>query len=94
MRTSFLWVVLNFAIEITVLSRLQIRIYGMTYFNESSEYWGDRVERLVGAGNERLTARSVKIFADGMCIRADSQQDRRLNHSHRCLEIRRSCSKF
>ena len=38
----------------------------MTYYNESSDYWGDRTEKLIGAGNGRLTARSVKIFADGM----------------------------
>jgi hypothetical protein len=45
----------------------QIRVYGMTHYNESSDYWGDRVEKMIGAGNGRLTARSVKIFADGMC---------------------------
>ncbi|KAF7790314.1 hypothetical protein EIP86_001268 [Pleurotus ostreatoroseus] len=43
----------------------RIRIYGMTHFNESAEYWGDKVDKLIGAGNGRLTARSVKIFADG-----------------------------
>ena len=37
----------------------------MTHFNESADYWGDRVEKVMGAGNGRLTARSVKIFADG-----------------------------
>ena len=37
----------------------------MTHFNESAEYWGDKVDKLIGAGNGRLTARSVKIFADG-----------------------------
>ena len=46
-------------------SAAQIRVYGMTHFNESADYWGDRREKLIGAGNGRLTARSVKIFADG-----------------------------
>lgn len=44
---------------------LPIRIYGMTYFNESGEYWGDRVVPLINAGNGRLHCRSVKMFADG-----------------------------
>lgn len=37
----------------------------MTHYNESADYWGDRVEKVMGAGNDRLTARSVKVFADG-----------------------------
>ena len=41
----------------------------MTHFNESSEYWGDRAQKIIGASNGRLTARSVKIFADGMHCR-------------------------
>ncbi|KAI0790696.1 amidohydrolase family-domain-containing protein [Abortiporus biennis] len=45
--------------------KLPIRIYGMTHFNETSSYWGDRVPKIIGAGNHRLSARSVKIFADG-----------------------------
>ncbi|CAL1708110.1 unnamed protein product [Somion occarium] len=45
--------------------KLPIRVYGMTYFNESAEYWGNSVEKVIGAGNNRLSARSVKIFADG-----------------------------
>ncbi|KAK0212699.1 amidohydrolase family-domain-containing protein [Desarmillaria ectypa] len=44
---------------------LPIRIYGMTYFNESGEYWGDHIVPLVNAGNGRLHCRSVKMFADG-----------------------------
>lgn len=40
----------------------------MTHFNESSEYWGDRVQKIIGASNGRFTARSVKIFADGTSI--------------------------
>ncbi|TCD59895.1 hypothetical protein EIP91_011218 [Steccherinum ochraceum] len=45
--------------------KLAIRIYGMTYFDETKDYWGDQVVKIVGAGNGMLTARSVKIFADG-----------------------------
>ena len=37
----------------------------MSYFDENQEYWGNRTEPLIGAGDGRLTARSVKIFADG-----------------------------
>ncbi|KAG6862307.1 hypothetical protein C0995_016005 [Termitomyces sp. Mi166 len=44
---------------------LPIRIYGMSYFDENREYWGNTTEPIIGAGNDRLTARSVKIFADG-----------------------------
>ncbi|KAI0066150.1 hypothetical protein BV25DRAFT_1912937 [Artomyces pyxidatus] len=46
-------------------NRLPIRIYGMTYFDEAAEYWGDKVKPIIGAANGRFTARSVKIFADG-----------------------------
>lgn len=45
---------------------LPIRIYGMTYFDENGEYWGNKTQPLIDNGNSRLTARSVKIFADGM----------------------------
>jgi hypothetical protein len=34
----------------------------MMYFDENN-YWGDKVEKIVDQG--RLTARSVKMFADG-----------------------------
>ncbi|KAF9071018.1 amidohydrolase family-domain-containing protein [Rhodocollybia butyracea] len=44
---------------------LPIRIYGMTYFDENGEYWGNTTKPLIATGDERLTARSVKIFADG-----------------------------
>ncbi|KIM45737.1 hypothetical protein M413DRAFT_442349 [Hebeloma cylindrosporum] len=44
---------------------LPIRIYGMTFFDESGPYWGDRISPLTAQGDERLSARSVKIFADG-----------------------------
>ncbi|KDR75392.1 hypothetical protein GALMADRAFT_123246 [Galerina marginata CBS 339.88] len=44
---------------------LPIRIYGMTYFDEDMPYWGNTIRPLVGSGGSRLSARSVKIFADG-----------------------------
>lgn len=43
----------------------QIRIYGMTFFDENGEYWGNTTKPIVNAANGRLNARSVKIFADG-----------------------------
>lgn len=47
------------------LTTIQIRIYGMTHFDENAEYWGDKVKPIIGAANGRFTARSVKIFGDG-----------------------------
>ncbi|PPQ99746.1 hypothetical protein CVT24_009729 [Panaeolus cyanescens] len=47
------------------LGKLPIRIYGMTFFDETKPYWGDKVKPLIDAANGTLTARSVKIFADG-----------------------------
>ncbi|KAE9401637.1 amidohydrolase 3 [Gymnopus androsaceus JB14] len=44
---------------------LPIRIYGMSYFDENGEYWGNTTKPIIASGHERLTARSVKIFADG-----------------------------
>ncbi|KAG6878550.1 hypothetical protein C0993_004449 [Termitomyces sp. T159_Od127] len=44
---------------------LPIRIYGMSFFDENQEYWGNTTKPIIGAGKDRLTARSVKIFADG-----------------------------
>ncbi|GLB37251.1 putative amidohydrolase family protein [Lyophyllum shimeji] len=44
---------------------LPLRIYGMTFFDETKAYWGNVTTPVIGAGNGRLTARSVKIFADG-----------------------------
>jgi len=45
--------------------KLPIRIYGMTYYDENAEYWGDKVKPIIGAANGRFTARSVKFFGDG-----------------------------
>ncbi|KAF8070294.1 amidohydrolase family-domain-containing protein [Lyophyllum atratum] len=47
------------------LGTLPLRIYGMTFFDETKDYWGNTTMPILGAGNGRLTARSVKIFADG-----------------------------
>lgn len=44
---------------------LPIRVYGMTYFNEHQPYWGNTTQIIIGKDDYRLTARSVKIFADG-----------------------------
>ncbi|KAJ7350257.1 amidohydrolase family-domain-containing protein [Mycena albidolilacea] len=47
------------------LNKLPIRIYGMTFFDENGEYWGNTTKPIIDAANGRLNARSVKIFADG-----------------------------
>ncbi|KAJ7609921.1 amidohydrolase family-domain-containing protein [Roridomyces roridus] len=44
---------------------IPIRIYAMRAFNTTSSYWGNSTRPFVGVANGRLTARSVKIFADG-----------------------------
>ena len=38
----------------------------MTYFDVLAPYWGNITRPLIANGDGRLTARSVKIFADGM----------------------------
>lgn len=38
----------------------------MAWFNQTAEYLGNRVEKIIGAGGGRLTVRSIKIFADGV----------------------------
>lgn len=52
----------------------------MTYFDEHGEYWGNLTEPLLGS-DARLTARSVKIFADGR--RSDILIYKVLDHSRR-----------
>ncbi|KAF9264200.1 hypothetical protein L218DRAFT_1028925 [Marasmius fiardii PR-910] len=48
------------------LGKLPIRIYGMTFFDaESGNYWGNTTEPVIAKEDGRLSARSVKIFADG-----------------------------
>ncbi|KAJ7478902.1 amidohydrolase family-domain-containing protein [Mycena latifolia] len=44
---------------------IPIRIYAMRFFDENAPYWGNTTAPFVGAANGRLTARSIKIFADG-----------------------------
>ncbi|EIW82889.1 hypothetical protein CONPUDRAFT_52672 [Coniophora puteana RWD-64-598 SS2] len=46
-------------------SPLQIRIYGMTRFEEHRGYWGNTTKPILNAASGHFTARSVKIFADG-----------------------------
>ena len=41
----------------------------MTYYDETAEYWGDKRRKIINEG--RLTARSVKIFADGSSLSFD-----------------------
>ena len=43
----------------------KIRIYGMSYFDENRPYSGDTMKPVIGAGDGRLNARSIKIFGDG-----------------------------
>jgi hypothetical protein len=38
----------------------------MTYFDEDKPYLGDTTRPVVSAGNGRLSARSIKIFGDGI----------------------------
>ncbi|KAF7362054.1 putative amidohydrolase YtcJ [Mycena venus] len=56
---------LKFFAKQAELKKLPIRIYGMTFFDENGEYWGNKTKPIIDAGNGRLNARSVKIFADG-----------------------------
>ena len=44
----------------------KIRIYGMTYFDEEQPYSGHIARPVISAGNGRLSARSIKIFGDGI----------------------------
>ncbi|KAJ6497886.1 amidohydrolase family-domain-containing protein [Mycena sanguinolenta] len=55
---------LKFFTKLAELKKLPIRIYGMTFFDENAEYWGNQTKPKIDPAN-RLTARSVKIFADG-----------------------------
>ena len=54
----------------------------MAWFNQTAEYLGERVEKIFGAGGGRLTVRSVKIFADGMCTSMHGSRIR-LTHINR-----------
>ena len=37
----------------------------MSFFDENKPYSGNTTRPIVGAGNGRLSARSIKIFGDG-----------------------------
>ncbi|KAG2088085.1 kinase-like domain-containing protein [Suillus discolor] len=56
---------LEFFTRQAAAGNLPFRIYGMRYFNENDPYWGNLSEPIINAGDGRLNARSVKIFADG-----------------------------
>ncbi|KAJ7141779.1 amidohydrolase family-domain-containing protein [Mycena crocata] len=56
---------LDFFVRQAETGHIPIRIYGMKFFDENEPYWGNTSKAFVGAANGRLTARSVKIFADG-----------------------------
>jgi predicted amidohydrolase YtcJ len=44
---------------------IPIRIFAMVFFDENEPYWGNLTRPQIEIGNGRLTARSVKMFADG-----------------------------
>jgi hypothetical protein len=44
---------------------VQLRVYGMRYFDQADAYWGNTSEKILGAGNGRFTLRSVKFVVDG-----------------------------
>lgn len=48
----------------------------MTYFDEYGSYWGDKATPFAGAADKRLSARSVKIFADGTSYVSDRRRCR------------------
>ncbi|KAH9998500.1 amidohydrolase family-domain-containing protein [Russula compacta] len=62
---------LEFFKSLAEKEKLPIRIYGMTHFDENTDYWGDRIKPIVGAANGRFTARSIKIFGDGNYLRSN-----------------------
>ncbi|KAJ7508032.1 amidohydrolase 3 [Mycena galericulata] len=53
-------------------THIPIRIYGMKFVDETEPYWGNITKPIVGAANGRLTAHSVKIFADGALLTGGS----------------------
>ncbi|KAH8828114.1 amidohydrolase 3 [Flagelloscypha sp. PMI_526] len=46
--------------------KLPLRVYGMTYFDEHAEYWGNTTEKLIDAAEGTLTQRAVKIFTGAL----------------------------
>ncbi|KAJ7737257.1 amidohydrolase 3 [Mycena maculata] len=59
---------LDFFVRRAESGHIPIRIYGMKFFDENEPYWGNATKPFVGAANGRLTARSVKIFADDIYV--------------------------
>ncbi|KAJ7864326.1 amidohydrolase family-domain-containing protein [Mycena leptocephala] len=57
---------LDFFVRQAARAAIPIRIYGMRFFDENAPYWGNTSTPLIGAHDGRLTARSVKIFADDL----------------------------
>ncbi|KIL68929.1 hypothetical protein M378DRAFT_158071 [Amanita muscaria Koide BX008] len=53
---------LQFFESLEAKNALPLRVYGMTYYDESKPYNGNTTRKIYG---RRLTARSIKIFADG-----------------------------
>jgi hypothetical protein len=66
----------------------------MTYFDEHGEYWGDKTKPIIGAGNGKLTARSVKIFADGTYLRFKIRAGQYTYQHIRSTEDWIRCGKF
>ncbi|KAK2467801.1 hypothetical protein APHAL10511_000096 [Amanita phalloides] len=56
---------LEFFKSLAIENALPLRIYCMTFFNEEEPERGYSAPKIIRQGNRRLTARSVKIFADG-----------------------------
>ena len=44
---------------------LQLRVYGMKYFDDKAPYWGNTTKKILGAGGDRFTLRSAKFVVDG-----------------------------
>ncbi|KAG8864034.1 hypothetical protein FRB96_006907 [Tulasnella sp. 330] len=55
---------INFFQGLAEKGALPIRLYLMANSAED-EYWGEKIPRLIGYGNDRLNLRSVKLVADG-----------------------------
>lgn len=43
----------------------QLRVYGMKSFDDKASYWGNTTKKIIGAGGDRFTLRSVKFVVDG-----------------------------
>jgi hypothetical protein len=72
--------------------KAQIRVYGMRYFNDEDEYWGGSAEKIIDQG--RLTARSIKMFADGKHTRINIFALADETVVNRCPQIWICCSQL